>query len=230
MRIGAKLLKPKEQNAKIKILIVDDEKAAADMLTKRLQAKLLNAEMFVSTDPLQILDLVETHDPDLLLLDFKMPSRSGLECLKDIRSKYSKIDLPIIMLTAEDSSESIVTCLESGANDYIVKGSPFSVVLCRIESLINVGGLLTERVRTSELAAIMAMVVSYNHEINNPLSIALLYLDQIKNGIDSSKFQKISNSLLRIAEVVKNIDGVGKKFQIEYEEYKGATKMIKLKD
>ena len=55
------------------------------------------------------------------MLDIVMPDLNGIEVLKIIRKDYKQIDLPIIMVTAKDDDEDIITSLELGANDYFTK-------------------------------------------------------------------------------------------------------------
>ncbi len=214
---------------KVKILIIDDEQTIAKMFADRLRVKIYNVETMILSDPLQAKETIDSYKPDLVLLDFNMPQLSGLDCLKTLRTQFSKIDLPIIMLTGEESSTYIVGCLEAGANDYIVKGSPFSVVLSRVASQLSLSEIMKERVRLKELNAIMALVVSYNHEINNPLFIVLGNLSSVKSSIDPKRYEAMQVSLMKISEVVKSLTHIGDNFQVEYDKYSEGTKMIKIK-
>src|SRR5439155_5592493 len=69
-----------------------------------------------------------------ILLDIMMPGISGLDVLKILRERYSVADLPVIMATAKDQSEDIVTALRLGANDYLTKPLDFPVVLARTQT------------------------------------------------------------------------------------------------
>ena len=214
-------------NRQFKILIIDDEKTMAEVLAKRLMKK--NFLVSVLADPLTANHAVKNYKPDLVLLDLKMPQLPGIECLKKLRLSSTKEELPIIMLTVEDSSSAIVECFEAGANDFIVKGSPLTVIVSRISALISVAELIEEKIRSKELKAIMALVASYNHEINNPLTVVLGHLNLIKENIDPNRFEKIEEALLRIQEVVGSLRAIGDKFSLEYENYTQTSQMLKLK-
>lgn len=70
---------------------------------------------------------IDLMKPSLMLLDINLPDGSGLDLLRDIKSRSS--DLPVIMLTANDTDEDVVRGLELGADDYITK--PFSLAVLR---------------------------------------------------------------------------------------------------
>jgi DNA-binding response OmpR family regulator len=200
-----------------KILIIDDDELPAQLLALSLQKK-AKFKTVILTNSQQSLQQVKEHKPDLVLLDYQMPLVSGLECLTTIRTEFKKDELPIIMLTSHDASDTIVKCFESGANDYIVKGSPISVVISRIMAHSSVASLVKEKIRLKELQAVMSLIVSYNHEINNPLAIALGYLEICKNSLEQEKYEKIHTALHRIELVVKSLKKVGEKSQLEFEE------------
>ena len=73
----------------------------------------------------------------MVLLDIRMPSISGIEVLRSIRKRYSPAQLPVIMVTAEGHSASIVEALQVGANDYITKPVDMPVALARIRTCLS---------------------------------------------------------------------------------------------
>ena len=74
---------------------------------------------------------------DLVLLDIEMPQISGLDALKTLREHYSAAELPIIMVTAKNQSDDIVTALDLGANDYLTKPIDFPVAVARIGTQLS---------------------------------------------------------------------------------------------
>jgi diguanylate cyclase (GGDEF)-like protein/PAS domain S-box-containing protein len=117
------------------LLIVDDEESNRDMLSRRLQR--LGFEVQLAGDGPQALDSIRNEPPDLVLLDIRMPGMSGMEVLQAIRAQYSSTLLPVIMVTAEGHSASIVEALQLGANDYIVKPVDMPVALARISAVMS---------------------------------------------------------------------------------------------
>ena len=105
---------------KKKILVVEDEKAIADILVFNLQRE--GYDTLVAYDGADGLHAALEQAPVLVLLDVMLPSMDGVEVLRHIREKQ---DTPIIMLTAREEETDKVLGLELGADDYITK--PFSM-------------------------------------------------------------------------------------------------------
>jgi diguanylate cyclase (GGDEF)-like protein len=117
------------------LLIVDDELMNRDVLQRRLERvgyRVLTADSGPSA-----LDLIATHHVDLVLLDVMMPGMDGLETLRRLRQSRCVSELPVIMVTARDSSEDVVEALDAGANDYITKPVDFAVAQARIRTQLT---------------------------------------------------------------------------------------------
>jgi diguanylate cyclase (GGDEF)-like protein/PAS domain S-box-containing protein len=130
------------------LLIVDDEESNRDMLSRRLQRQ--GFEVLVAEDGPQALAAIRTQPPDIVLLDIRMPGMSGMEVLQAIRAQYSPTQLPVIMVTAEGHSASIVDALQMGANDYITKPVDMPVALARIRTLLSQKTLSTALCESEE--------------------------------------------------------------------------------
>ncbi len=105
-----------------RILIVEDEPALLEMLRYNLEAAGYGVDAV--TDGQEALYRIEEATPDLVLLDWMLPSLSGLEVCRHIRRRAGTSDLPVIMLTARGEEYDKVRGLDAGADDYIPK--PFS--------------------------------------------------------------------------------------------------------
>lgn len=117
----------------MKILVVEDEKKVASFLKKGLEQEYYTVD--VAYDGKTGLDLALTEDYDLILLDIMLPYLDGIKLLKEIRS--TKIEVPVLMLTAKDSTENKVEGLDSGADDYLAKPFAFEELLARVRALIR---------------------------------------------------------------------------------------------
>ncbi len=98
------------------ILVVEDEPRVSRYLRSSLQMSGYDA--LVAPDGVKALELVQENRPDLVLLDLRLPRMSGLEVLENIRRSH---DMPVIVLTANDTEEDKVKALMLGADDYITK-------------------------------------------------------------------------------------------------------------
>ena len=118
-----------------RLLIVDDNEMNRDMLARRLARK--GYIIDVAEHARGLLERVKKDAVDLVLLDIEMPEVSGLDALKTLRSNYSAIELPVIMVTAKDQSEDVVKALDLGANDYVTKPIDFPIALARIGTQLS---------------------------------------------------------------------------------------------
>ncbi|AEC17116.1 MULTISPECIES: phosphate regulon transcriptional regulator PhoB [Gallibacterium] len=115
-----------------KILIVEDERAIREMVALYLLKQ--NYEVIEAEDYQSAVNRLE-EQPQLILLDWMLPGRSGIMFIEYLKKQEQTAKIPIIMLTARSAEEDCITCLNAGADDYITK--PFSpkILLARIEAL-----------------------------------------------------------------------------------------------
>jgi len=110
-----------------KILLVEDNEMNRDMLSRRLIRQGYTVEM--AENGRQALELVKTFKFDLVLLDIMMPEMNGYEVLEQMKRDPELSYIPVIMISAIDELDSIVRCIELGAEDYLPK--PFNRVLLK---------------------------------------------------------------------------------------------------
>ena len=110
-----------------RVLVVDDNEMNRDMLSRRLLR--LNYEVIMAEDGEQALAMVREQNFDLVLLDIMMPNISGYEVLERIKADDATRHIPVIMISAVDDLDSVVRCIELGAEDYLFK--PFNPVLLK---------------------------------------------------------------------------------------------------
>ncbi|HHF3316746.1 TPA: phosphate regulon transcriptional regulator PhoB [Haemophilus influenzae] len=115
-----------------KILIVEDECAIREMITLFLSQKYY--DVIEASDFKTAINKIK-ENPKLILLDWMLPGRSGIQFIQYIKKQESYAAIPIIMLTAKSTEEDCIACLNAGADDYITK--PFSpqILLARIEAV-----------------------------------------------------------------------------------------------
>ena len=124
---------PLTNNAKI--LVVDDE----EHIRKIVKFQLEKAGYAVETasDGLEALKSIDTHHPDLVLLDLMMPNMDGYEVCKRLKSNYQTNHIPIIMVTAKAELENKLQGFEDGANDYITKPFALTELLVRVKNVLQ---------------------------------------------------------------------------------------------
>jgi two-component system response regulator MprA len=115
------------------VLIVDDDPKLLKMLQRTLTYENLN--VLTATNGLEALPLVETHKPDLIILDWMMPKLDGLTLVQKLREAENQT--MILMLTARDAIENRVEGLESGADDYLVKPFAPTELVARVHAMLR---------------------------------------------------------------------------------------------
>jgi diguanylate cyclase (GGDEF)-like protein/PAS domain S-box-containing protein len=117
------------------LLVVDDNEANRDVLSRRLRQKGYLVAM--AAGGAEALAEIDRESYDLILLDVEMPGMSGLEVLSRLRVQRSQSQLPVIMVTARSEGADIVEALGLGANDYLTKPVDFAVALARIRTQLG---------------------------------------------------------------------------------------------
>ena len=121
-------------NAPVKILVVDDERAVRESLRRALELE--GYEIELAEDGQQALErLHDGPEPDAMVLDILMPGVDGLEVSRTVRREGSR--LPILMLTARTQVEDRVEGLDAGADDYLTKPFALEELLARVRALLR---------------------------------------------------------------------------------------------
>ena len=109
-------------NNRIKILAVEDD-SYMQLILKKFLSKTYDVE--ICTTAMNALSYVQNGNiPDLIITDLNTPNLSGLDLIAQLQASDFFKSIPIIILSGEDGSETRIKCLDSGADDYIVK--PFN--------------------------------------------------------------------------------------------------------
>ena len=141
----------RENNVNSLVLIVDDEYSGRETLQSVLEGEGYRLEM--AENGLQAIEKAKKLQPDVILLDIMMPGMTGFEVCERIRNDPQIAEIPIIVLTALDNRESLLTALKAGADDFISK--PFDryelrARLLGITRLNRYQKLLHERAKLQE--------------------------------------------------------------------------------
>jgi sigma-B regulation protein RsbU (phosphoserine phosphatase) len=135
------------------LLVVDDNEANRDMLSRRLQKQGFTVE--TAENGLRALEQLRATSYDLVLLDIMMPELDGFAVLERLKSDNQLRHIPVIMISALDELESVVRCIQIGAEDYLPK--PFNPTLLRA----RIGASLEKKhLRDQEQKTYQALVAS----------------------------------------------------------------------
>jgi DNA-binding response OmpR family regulator len=115
----------------MKILIIEDDKSILSMLKRGLEEENFVIDTAENGEDGEY--LATTNRYDIIILDWMLPEKSGIEVLKNLREK--EIFTPVLMLTAKDTTENKVEGLNNGADDYLPKPFSFDELIARLNAI-----------------------------------------------------------------------------------------------
>jgi len=149
-----------------KILVVDDERHIIELISVLLE-DFEDFEILKAYDGDEALEIMQKHQPELILLDYMMPKKNGLEVLKEIKSKFK--NCYVIIMTGKGSEKVAVELMKAGASDYLPKPFKADELIEVVESVLKFRMTELER-RTQDalrpsITTYRRMVTGYNENI-----------------------------------------------------------------
>ena len=183
------------------LLVVDDNEFNRDLLRRHLQRE--GYDSIEATNGREALELVREHSPDLVLLDIIMPEVNGFEVLQHLKGDEELADIPVIMISALGDTDSVVRCIEMGAEDHLPK--PFDPVLLRA----RIGASLEKkRLRDREVELFEQLQASYEE---------LKRLDQAKEDLTHMIVHDLRTPLTSIISGLQTMEAMGELDDIQQE-------------
>ena len=153
--------------AKQKILIVDDDNNIAELISLYLEKEMFETK--IAEDGEEALELFESFQPNLILLDLMLPGKDGYQICREVRAKK---DTPIIMLSAKGETFDKVLGLELGADDYIIKPFDSKEMVARVKAVLRRYRATPE---VQAPVAVGAKVAEYPNLIVNRTNYSVIY-------------------------------------------------------
>jgi DNA-binding response OmpR family regulator len=212
-----------------RILLVEDDAEMA-----RLMGGILSVDghaIRVSPDGLQALELLKQEPVELLLLDVGVPGIDGFEVCRRVRARETADwRTTIVMITGRHDTASKLLAFSVGADDYLVKPLDVLELRSRVTRWVGSRSEHAELVMRRRRDAIREIVSTICHEINNPLSAAVMGVDLVlaRASLDEDSrrnLETVSESLLRIEEVISALKTV----EDRTVQYQGDSRMIEIK-
>ncbi|TSA03550.1 MAG: phosphate regulon transcriptional regulatory protein PhoB [Methylococcus sp.] len=154
----------------LNILVVEDDKGIRDMLKDMLEEADFSVEL--AGDTQKALASIQRQLPDLILLDWMLPSQSGIEWSRRLKKDERFASIPIIMLTARTEEEDKIKSLDSGVDDHISKPFSSRELLARIRAVLRRCGKL-DKLKRIEAGGIT--LISDEHRVlilGHPITIS----------------------------------------------------------
>jgi two-component system cell cycle response regulator len=201
-----------------KILVVDDQPGNVFLLQDRLNRE--GFEVITAYDGTSGIKVAREQNPDLILLDVMMPGIDGFEVCREISSNDFTNHIPIILVTALNSSEDTQKGFDCGAFDFIKK--PFNKIelLARIKAAVRFTETKKLLIELEKIDTFSTTVKKTNHEIKQPLTLINLSVTALKRELEEINFDKTSakkrvefiqsaaKEIIKIMDSMLNIDKI----------------------
>lgn len=214
-----------------RILVVDDNRDNVEIISTRLRFRGYDVEE--SSHGEDALTKVKANPPDLILLDVMLPDIDGYEISRRIKGSTRLPYIPIILVTARDSTQDKVMGLDAGADDYLTKPINFPELEARVRSMLRIKRLqdeLEEKNRELERLSISdGLTGLFNHRhihqlledeyeranrTGDPLTVAMFDLDRFKSVNDTYGHPAGDRVLRGFADILRDtareIDRLGR--------------------
>lgn len=159
----------------IKILIVDDDPDIRDVLKLTLSEE--NYQILEAGDGEEALKIIHDNQPDLILLDYKIPKIDGRQVCRTIKNDLLLRHLPIIMLTGKGEIKDKVDGIDAGADDYVVKPFEPKELMARIRMILRHTERDLEANPLTRLPGNVSILKELSKRIENKTLFAVCYLD-----------------------------------------------------
>ena len=214
-----------------RILVVDDNRDNVEIIATRLRFR--GYEIEEASDGATALEVVRKNPPDLVLLDVMLPDIDGYEIARRLKNDENMPFIPIILVTARDTTQDKVAGLDAGADDYLTKPIDFPELEARVRSMLRIKRLqdeIEEKNRELERLSISdGLTGLFNHRhihqllheeferadrIGERLSVAMFDLDRFKAVNDTHGHQAGDRVLEQLADILREsareIDRIGR--------------------
>jgi DNA-binding response OmpR family regulator len=175
-----------------RILIADDSPIETERIRKSLES-LRGVEVVSVEDGASVLTECKRLRYDLVLCDYEMPGLNGLQVVRLLRSSWTRLELPVLMLTVRDDVQTKALSLRQGANDYVTKPAEPEELLARVQAQLDlksaVEASIEARVRMLEgrkLATIGRLAAGLAHDLNTPAQFTADNLVFLQKAVASS--------------------------------------------
>jgi adenylate cyclase len=177
------------------LLVIDDNEANRDILSRRLLRD--GYEVMLAESGRQGLTMARRYNFDLVLLDIMMPELDGFAVLRELKTDVRYRTVPVVMISAIDETESVVKCLEIGADDYLPKPFNRTILRARIAALLERKRLRDGELKKNEELAKALAEVSQQRQKTEELLLNILPASvaqelQIEGSVQPMYFEDVT--------------------------------------
>ena len=209
---------PVKANTSADVLVVEDNESNRELLRRRLTPH--GFKVVTATNGREALNQLRAASFDIVLLDVMMPEMNGHQVLEAMKADPSLKHIPVIFLTANDSTEEVVAGLREGVVDYVTKPFKAEEVLIRLETHLQISRLnralleknvQLETARASAEEASQAksrFLATMSHELRTPLNAIIGYSEMLQEEAEILGTPEIKPDLQKITGAGKHLLGL----------------------
>ena len=214
-----------------KILIVDDLPDNRDLLQAVLSSSDENYVITEVGSGEEALEAIKKEAPDIILLDIMMPGLNGFEVCEKLKADEKYRSIPILFITAMAGMDEKIKGFQVGGADYITKPIDLNEVLARVKAHLRVREAEAERLQSKQIETAKNMIITYNHEMNQPLTAIQGYVDLLMDDVkkNDENYETFKTLKEQTDRLVKILDKIKSLETIETTEYIPGKTMIDLK-
>lgn len=193
------------------ILVVDDQASIRKIVKVNLRA---DYDIVEAEEPRMAMEKLGEHEIDLILCDVRMPGVDGFQFREQLLASPDLAHIPFIYLTSLSGTEDKVQAYELDATDFITKPFKGAELKAKVKSVLSLRGKQRRYTQQERLTAIRKMVVTMNHEINNPLTTIVGMSELILRKKDTlpedvhERLGEVHRAAVQIREVVKALSKI----------------------
>lgn len=204
-----------KESSPFNILVLDSNELILKVIEIRLKSK--GAQTTSLSDPNQLNKILSERKFDLLILNVQVGELSGIDILQEVRSRFSPMQLPVIMMAEKSLEDDLINYLKIGANDFFTTPINFTLSWARIQTQATIKRFYEsveegrrEKLKSASMKILLGMVRTVAHEINNPLTVIVGTLEKMRMDIESKKditplIDEIEQSVARAENVIQNL-------------------------
>lgn len=177
----------------VKLIIADDHVVLRQALCEMLQGKGNYEVVGQASDGEQLLELLKSHKPDLVIMDVQMPRLSGVEALQRMHDELNQ-HLPVLILSADQGEKNVRAALKAGANGFMPKNAGIEELEFAIESILDGKTYLSPSVTASLMSG-----DKVEGAANNPLIVLTKREVEILTHLADGKPNRVIGKLLHIS-------------------------------
>jgi len=194
-----------QMTSQARILVADDDPALCLLLRETLQDA--GYDVTIASNGDELVRMAQDQPPDLILVDLMMPLMDGFEAIRQLRNDTRTAHLPMIILTARNTSSDVVTGFDSGADDYIIKPYDIDVLLARIRGHLRRAAQLPVRNPLTGMPGNVLLQAELERQLaqNHQFSLLWIDLDNFKAFNDAYGFARGDRAIHMLAHVISEI-------------------------